>query len=63
MIEQLALLRILALRGVLLRAGQDGGARREMRWTAFDQDFRVLVIAHRDGIGVWVVEFLMGSRA
>jgi len=33
-----------------------------MGWTAFDQDVRVLVMAHRDGIGVRVVEFLMGAR-
>ena len=62
MIEQLALLRILALGRLLLCAGQDSGAWREVRWTAFDQDVRVLVMAHWDGIGVGVVEFLMGSR-
>ena len=32
-----------------------------MGWATFDQDFRVLIMAHRNGIGVWVVEFLMGS--
>jgi len=34
-----------------------------MGLAAFDQDFRVLMMAHRNGIGVWVVEFLMGSWA
>lgn len=33
-----------------------------MRLTTFDQDVRVLMMAHRDGIGAWVVEFLMGPR-
>ena len=34
-----------------------------MGLAALDQDFRVLMMAHRNGIGVWVVEFLMGSWA
>ena len=61
MIEQLALLRILALGRALLGARYNGGAWGEMRWAAFDQDVGVLMMAHRDGIGVRVVEFLMGS--
>lgn len=33
-----------------------------MGLTTFDHDVRVLVMAHRDGIGAWVVEFLMEPR-
>ena len=59
MIEQLALLRILALGGMLLCTRQDGRRRREMRWTTFDRDVRFLMMAHWNCVGVWVVKFRM----
>jgi len=37
--------------------------RRGMRWSAFDQDVRLLIMTHQNGTGVRVVEFLMGSWA
>ena len=38
----------------------DCRTRREMRWAVIDRDFRAPMMAHRNCIGVWVVELLVG---